>query len=72
MDREELKKKIYEMVEKSMKGKKLKASDIFKKLEKEHGVPRAESKAALRELMDSGTLIYSYKGGSYVEIPPKE
>ncbi|RMG73271.1 MAG: hypothetical protein D6710_03675 [Nitrospirae bacterium] len=72
MDREELKKIIYDLVEKSMGKKLYKPSDLFKKLEKDHGVPRAESKAALRELMDSGTLIYSYKGGSYVEIPPKE
>ncbi len=72
MDREELKKIIYELVEKSMGKKLYKPGDLFKKLEKEHGVSKAEAKAALRELMDAGTLIYSYKGGSYVEIPPKE
>jgi hypothetical protein len=72
MDREELKKIIYEMVEKSMGKKLLKPGDLFKKLNAEHGVPKPEAKAALKELMDAGTLIYSYKGGSYVEIPPKE
>ena len=72
MDREELKKALYEMIEKSMGKKKLKPSDVVKKLNADHGVDRAEAKAALRELMDAGTLVYSYKGGSYVELPPKE
>jgi len=72
MDREEVKKAIYDLVEKSMGKKQLKPSDVVKKIGAELGVDRAEAKAALRELMDAGTLIYSYKGGSYVEIPPKE
>ncbi len=72
MDKEELKKIIYEMVEKSMGKKKLKQSDILKKVSAEHGVDKSEVKAALRELLDSGQLIFTYFGGSYVEIPPKE
>ncbi len=72
MDREELKKVIYELVEKSMGKKKLKQSDILKKVSADHGVDKSEVKAALRELLDSGQLIFTYFGGSYVEIPPKE
>lgn len=71
MDREEVKKVLYEMIEQSMGKKKLKPSDVVKKLGADHGVDRNEAKAALRELMDAGTLVYSYKGGSYVELPPK-
>jgi len=26
----------------------------------------------LKDLVDEGRLIYTYFGGSYVEIPPKE
>jgi hypothetical protein len=72
MDREEVKKVLYEMIEASMGKKKLKPSDVVKKLGADHGIERGEAKAALRELMDAGTLVYSYKGGSYVELPPKE
>ncbi len=71
MEKEEIKKAIYELVEKSMGKKQLKPSDVFKKVSAEHGIDKSEVKAALRDLMDAGTLIYSYKGGSYVEIPPK-
>jgi hypothetical protein len=72
MEREEIKTTIYGMVEKSVGRKKLKPGDVFKKLAADHGVEKSEAKAALRELMDAGTLVYSYKGGSYVELPPKE
>ncbi len=72
MEREEIKKAIYELIEKSVGRKLLKPSDVFKKVAAEKGVEKNEVKAALRELMDAGTLVYSYKGGSYVEMPPKE
>ncbi len=72
MEREETKKVIYELVEKAMGRKQLKPGDVFKKLSKDHGVDKSEAKLALRELIDVGTLIYSYKGGSFLEIPPKE
>ncbi len=72
MDKNELKQKIYELVEKSMGKKKLKQSDIEKKISEEAGVTRQEVKEALRELIDEGKLIYTYFGGSFVEIPPKQ
>ncbi|UCG77707.1 MAG: hypothetical protein JSV21_09020 [Nitrospirota bacterium] len=71
MDKEEVKKAIYDMIEASMGKKKLKPSDVMKKLKADHGVERGDGKAALKDLMDAGTLVYSYKGGSYVELPPK-
>lgn len=73
MEREDIKKEIYALIEKSVGKKKLKPGDVFKKIVANHeGVQKSDAKAALRELMDAGTLVYSYKGGSYVELPPKE
>lgn len=72
MDKAELKNKIYSLVEQSMGKKKLKQSDIEKKIAEETGVTRQEVKEALRELIDEGKLIYTYFGGSFVEIPPKQ
>ena len=72
MEKEEVKKKIYELVEKSVGKKKLKSSDIQKTVSAEAGVSRDEVKAALKDLVDDGKLIYTYFGGSFVEIPPKQ
>lgn len=72
MEKEEIEKKIYELVEKSVGKKKLKSHDIQVAISAEAGVTRDEVKAALRVLIDSGKLIYTYFGGSFVEIPPKQ
>ncbi len=72
MEKEEVKKKIYALIEKSVGKKKLKSSDIQKTISAEAGVTRDEVKAALKDLVDDGTLIYTYFGGSFVEIPPKQ
>jgi len=70
MEKAELTQKIYDFVEKSTGKKKLKAHDIKKQFKDE--CSEAEIKDALKDLMDEGKLIYTYFGGSYVEIPPKE
>ncbi len=72
MEKEEIKQKIYGLVEKSVGKKKLKSSDIQKTISAEAGIARDEVKDALRELIDEGKLIYTYFGGSFVEIPPKQ
>ena len=51
--------------------KKLKSSDIQKTVSAEAGITRDEVKDALKDLVDEGKLIYTYFGGSFVEIPPK-
>ncbi|MCG6553573.1 MAG: hypothetical protein L7F77_14715 [Candidatus Magnetominusculus sp. LBB02] len=71
MEKEEVKKIIYELVEASTGKKKLKQSDILKKVSADHGIEKDEVKAALRDLVDAGTLIFTYFGGSFIEIPPK-
>lgn len=72
MEKEEVKKKIYELVEKSVGKKKLKSSDIQKTVSAEAGISRDEVKNALKDLVDDGKLIYTYFGGSFVEIPPQQ
>jgi hypothetical protein len=73
METEELKGKIYAFVEKAKGKKKLKEKDIMKGIEKNEGVDKAEVKAAMRELINVGKLMYSYGGGaSSVEIPSDE
>jgi DNA-binding GntR family transcriptional regulator len=71
MEKEEVKQKIYALVEKSVGKKKLKSSDIQKTISAEADISRDEVKDALRDLVDEGKLIYTYFGGSFVEIPPK-
>jgi hypothetical protein len=71
MDAQELQKKIYDLVEKNMGKKKLKAGDIKKAMVAE-GAAEDEVKAAIRELVDGGKLVYSYFGGSFIEVPHKE
>jgi hypothetical protein len=36
------------------------------------GADRKTCKEAIRLLMDSGRCVYTYFGGSYVELPHKE
>ncbi len=71
MDAAELQKKVYDLVAKNQGKKKLKSGDITKAMEAE-GAARDEIKAAIRELVDGGKLVYSYFGGSFIEIPHKE
>lgn len=71
MDKAEVAQKIYALVEKSVGKKKLKSSDIQKTISAEFGITRDDVKAALKDLVDEGKLIYTYFGGSYIEIPPK-
>ncbi len=71
MEKEEVKEKIYALVEKSIGKKKIKSSDIQKTISTELAITRDDVKAALKDLVDEGKLIYTYFGGSYVEIPPK-
>ena len=71
MDAAELQNKIYELVQKNQGKKKMKPKDISNAMEAE-GVTQAETKAALRVLIDGGKLVYSYFGGTAIEIPHTE
>ncbi len=55
--------------------KNLKAGDLTKEMIVRHGdaaCSKEECKKAIRILIDSGRCIYSYLGGSYIQLPPKE
>ncbi|MCS7202924.1 MAG: hypothetical protein NZ809_00545 [Thermodesulfovibrio sp.] len=70
MEREELKKQIYNLIKEAAGKKKYKQMDVIKHF-RNLGVPDAETKEAIRELVDGGLLIYTYMGGSYIELATK-
>jgi len=66
---------MYKMVEEATGLKKLKPQDLFKAMKQLHekeDVTTRDAKQALRILIDSGKLVYTYFGGTFVEIPHKE
>ncbi len=72
---EELEEAMFKMVEEAAGVKKFKANDLRKAMEQQFGPDRVDKKAckaAIRTLIDSGRLVYSYFGGSFIEIPHKE
>jgi len=64
---------MYDMVKEVQGKKKLKAMDLTKAMMQRFGdeCDKKICKAAIRELIDSGRCIYTYFGGSYVELPPE-
>ena len=65
---------MYDLVKEYQGKKKLKAMDLTKAMIQrfgDDGCDKQVCKAAIRELIDSGRCIYTYFGGSYVELPPE-
>jgi hypothetical protein len=55
--------------------KNLKAGDLTKAMQAKFGedvCSKDDCKKAIRILIDSGKCTYSYVGGSYIVLPPKE
>jgi hypothetical protein len=64
---------IYDMVLKSQGKKQLKAMDIQKAVLKVHpDQPKNDVKFAIKDLIDGGRCVYTYFGGSFIEIPHEE
>ena len=66
---------MFELVAQYQGRKKYKAGDLTKAMMKkfsDEGCDKKLCKAAIRTLMDSGRCIYTYWGGSYIELPPDE
>ncbi len=65
---------MYKLVEDARGMKKLKPTDLTKAMVQLYGdeVDKKLCKAAIKELVNSGRCIYTYFGGSFVEIPPDE
>jgi hypothetical protein len=61
---------------KSTYGKKnLKPMDVTKAMIEQFGADRCDKdtcKKAIRQMVDSGRLIYKYEGGSYLTLPPEK
>jgi len=71
---EEVADAMYQMVEEYQGRKKFKAGDLTKAMIEKFGedCDKKLCKAAIRTLMDSGRCVYTYFGGSFIEIPPEE
>jgi hypothetical protein len=70
---ETLAEEMYQMVAECAGKKNLKPGDLTKAIMAKHSdASRDDCKQALRLLIDSERCVYSYFGGSYVELPRKE
>jgi polyhydroxyalkanoate synthesis regulator phasin len=68
---QEIADEMFKLVSESQEmGKKLKPMDLTKYIRKAHEeVDKKDCKSAIRDLVDSGKLVYSYFGGTFLEIP---
>jgi hypothetical protein len=72
---EEVADAMYKMVEEAQGLKKLKPMDLTKSMVQmfgDEGVDKKMCKAAIKQLIDSGRCIYTYFGGSFIELPHDE
>jgi hypothetical protein len=66
---EELSDEMYKLIKEYKGKKKFKPQDLLKEMEKKYGeIDRATGKRAIKELIDSGRCIYTYYGGTAIEI----
>ena len=66
---------MFALVSECQGKKKLKAGDLTKAMMDQFaadGCDKSVCKAAIRSLMDSERCVYTYFGGSYIELPHKE
>ncbi len=66
---------MYKMIKDTMGIKKWKATDLQKASIELFGADRCDKqicKDAIKELINSGRAVYTYFGGSYIEIPHDE
>ncbi len=71
---EEVADAMYKLVKESMGQKKWKATDLTKAVLEMFGdrCDKSLAKLAIRELIESEKCVYTYFGGSFIEIPHKE
>jgi len=65
---------MFKLVEEAQGMKKLKPTDLTKSVIEMFGdeVDKKLCKLAIRELIESGKCVYTYFGGSYIELPHEE
>lgn len=63
---------MFDLVRECTGKRKLKAGDLTKAMIAKYGEPACDKEAckkAIRILIDSGRCVYTYLGGSYIELP---
>ncbi len=71
---ETLAEEMYQMIAECDGKRNLKAGDLTKGVMAKHSegtCDKEDCKKAIRLLIDSGRCVYSYLGGSYIQLPPK-
>ncbi|MBM3744742.1 MAG: hypothetical protein FJW34_02960 [Acidobacteria bacterium] len=66
---------MYKLVAECAGKKNLKPGDLTKAMVAKFGeeaCSKDDCKQAIRILIESGRCVYSYLGGSYIQLPPKE
>ena len=65
---------MYNMIKDATGLKKLKATDLTKGIIEMFGdeVDKQICKDAIKQLVNSGRCVYTYFGGSFIELPHKE
>jgi hypothetical protein len=65
---------MYALVKDAQGMKKLKPMDLTKAMKQLYGdeVDKKLCKLGIKQLVDSGKCVYTYFGGSFIEIPSKE
>ena len=69
---EEIAEAMYKMIADAQGKKKLKPTDLNKAMIELYDVDKKTCKAAIKELINSGRCVYTYFGGSFVELPHEE
>jgi hypothetical protein len=71
---EEVADAMFKIVSDAQGQKKLKPMDITKMVNQMFGdeVDKKVCKAAIKQLIDSGKCVYTYFGGSFIELPHRE
>lgn len=66
---------MYAMISEYAGKRNLKAGDLTKEMIHRHGeaaCSKDDCKLAIRALIESGRCVYSYMGGSFIVLAPKE
>jgi hypothetical protein len=71
---EQIADEMFKMVDEATSmGKKLKPMDLTKSMVRGHDdIDKKMTKSAIKILVDSGRLVYTYFGGTYLELPHRE
>lgn len=71
---EEIAEAMFNMVKEAQGVKKLKPMDLTKAMIQVYGdeVDKKLCKEAIKQLINSGRCVYTYFGGSFIELPHKE